>query len=297
MDGTISFSSIPGSYSGNSVDGTCDFTGVDTSSATSIGVSICDLAGHCTNGALTSVTVDSTGPDASTASPVGGTYKSSQSVTITPPADAVATYYTLNGDAPDDTSTLVTGSVTIDLVSHTSVTLKAVSYDVTGNEGTVMEEHYTYDANGSAGDKMKSAVLAGDITLQGSDPNNTSKITFVHDFTLTNGDADVLFPAGTEMTKTGGGSMDMSQMTLDDITNSLKQAYIGNIAGALSVGIPNLKLSFSKNIEVTIPVGDSYNGQTLNIYYLNAGESDWTSSTFCNVSGGLCVFQTNHATK
>lgn len=150
---------------------------------------------------------------------------------------------------------------------------------------------------GTISERMQAAALAGEITIDSVDPTNAGKVTYNVDFTLEEGDAAVFFPAGTEMTRTGGGNMNLLAMTVDDIVNSLKNVYDGNIAGALSIGIPNLNLSFSHNITVTIPVGSAYNGQTLSIYYQNAGESDWATGTSCTVASGLCIFQTNHATK
>jgi len=121
-------------------------------------------------------------------------------------------------------------------------------------------------------------------------------VTFDTQYTITNGDATIVFPSGTEMTKTGGGSLDLTTLTIQDITDSLKNTSQADIAGALTIGIPDLRLSFSKDITVTIPVDSSYEGKTLTIWYQEAGESIWTQGPTCSVSSGRCTFQTNHAT-
>jgi len=150
---------------------------------------------------------------------------------------------------------------------------------------------------GPTADKFQQDITSGFITATGDNPTATDKITFTTDYTIINGDAKVVLPAGTEMTKTGGGTMDLIALNLEDITQALKNISTNTIAGAVSIGIPGLNLSFSKDITVTIPVDSSYNGQTLNVYFQSAGQTDWTSGLSCEVADGLCVFQTDHATK
>ena len=147
------------------------------------------------------------------------------------------------------------------------------------------------------GDKMREDAEAGYLSITGIDPTNTAKVTYNVDYTLQSGSASVYFPAGTEMTKTGGGNLDLIQMTTQDITASLNSALTTDVLGAVKIGIPNMRLTFSKPITVTIPVGVAYNGQTLNVYFQNDDETSWNSETTCVVSGGNCSFQTTHATK
>jgi hypothetical protein len=206
-------------------------------------------------------------------------------------------YYTLDGSDPDDRSDPVEGPITIDLYGNDSVTLKVIAYDNAGNPGAIMTETYVQDDGGTESDKMMAATLDGQITVEGGSPTETSMITYEVDFLLEDGDTSVFFPAGTEMTKTGGGTMDLSEMTVEDITDNLRNSSISNIAGAVSVGIPSLNLSFSQPITITIPVGSAYDGQTLSIYFQNAGSSDWSGGLSCLVADGLCIFETDHATK
>ncbi|MFZ2193218.1 MAG: chitobiase/beta-hexosaminidase C-terminal domain-containing protein [Candidatus Moraniibacteriota bacterium] len=284
----------------DSGEGKCIFTNVDTSQATGIAVSVEDLAGNSfdtSSSWVTNFIIDGDGPNAPTASPASGDYAYSQLVTINVAGDATGTYYTLNGSEPDDEDDAVSGPITINLSSdHDSVTLKAVSYDNVGNKGVVMEETYNYSASG-AGDKMQGAFLVGDISAEGGDPTDTPEITFNVDFTLETGDATVFFPAGTEMTKTGGGNINMALMTIEDVTVNLNNDLTTDVAGAIRIGLPSIRLTFNPAITITIPVGTAYNGQTLNVYYQFDGETAWNLETTCLVSGGNCTFQTNHATK
>ena len=151
--------------------------------------------------------------------------------------------------------------------------------------------------NGPTSDKFLEDIASGFISIGNSDPTNVNSVIFNTDYTIINGDAQVVIPGGTTMTQTGGGAMDLTALDLEDITSALQSANVGaNIAGAVSVGIADLHLTFDHNITVTIPVGSSYNNQDLNIYYQEAGETTWSSGLSCHVSGGLCTFQTNHAT-
>jgi uncharacterized repeat protein (TIGR02543 family) len=229
---------------------------------------------------------------APTATPPGGSYAYSQLVTINIPSGAEEVYYTDNGDNPDDIDgTLVKGPIPVSLKGGGSVTLKAIAYKQ-GTESPIMEEVYTYDADatGSAEEQMVGGYVDGVISVEGNDPTDTEMIIFNTGFTLRDGDATAYFPAGTEITQTGGGNIDLSKMTLEDVTVDL------GVAGAVKLGLPSIRLSFSEPVTITIPVGDSYNGQTLTVYFQNAGETTWTAQTTCLVENGYCVFKTDHAT-
>ncbi|MEI6650921.1 MAG: peptidoglycan-binding domain-containing protein [Candidatus Moraniibacteriota bacterium] len=150
--------------------------------------------------------------------------------------------------------------------------------------------------DGVSVDKFRKDMEAGFIGIAGSDPANTSKVTFNTEYTITSGDVKIVFPAGTEMTNSDGENLNLTSMTAEDITAAVRGANTVTIAGAVSIGIPNLRLSFSKDISVTIPVDSSLDGQTLDIWYQNAGESAWTKGPSCIVAAGSCTFTTNHAT-
>ena len=149
---------------------------------------------------------------------------------------------------------------------------------------------------GPTAEKFQLDIESGFISIDGENPLSTSKVTFETEYTIIAGDARIVLPTGTEMTKTGGGNFNFSEMTMENITDTLKNSSVGDIAGAVNIGIPNLRLSFSSPITVTIPVASLLNGQTLNIWYQNAGDSTWTQGPTCAVSDAKCVFQTDHAT-
>ena len=144
-------------------------------------------------------------------------------------------------------------------------------------------------------DKLTAQITGGNITIPGSDPTAIPSFTVNVDLTLQTGDASVTFPADTVVTKTGGGNLDLTQLTTIDNT-TLIQAQLDDILGALKIGIPDLHLTFSQPVTVTIPVGSSHNGQTLQVVFQEDGTTTWTPETTCTISNGNCVFETAHAT-
>jgi murein L,D-transpeptidase YcbB/YkuD len=89
--------------------------------------------------------------------------------------------------------------------------------------------------------------------------------------------------------------MDLTQFTTEDNTLEIKNAN-GDIIGSVKIGIPNIRLTFSQDIDISIPVGSQYDGQTLDIFYQIDGETTWNEETTCLVANGNCTFKTNHAT-
>jgi len=142
---------------------------------------------------------------------------------------------------------------------------------------------------------MQTEVTEGLISLGSTSPTNTPSFTFNTNFILKDGDAVVTFPADTIVTKTGGGNIDLTSFSTSNNTLEI-QNEVSNSVGAIKIGIPNINLTFSKAITVTIPVGTAYNGQTLTAYYRSEGSTIWLVETTCIVTNGNCTFQTTHAT-
>jgi hypothetical protein len=138
---------------------------------------------------LTAVEPPDTTPPTVTANPVGGTYSSEQSVTLTP-SEASAIYYTLDGADPTTTSTKYTQPINI----STTTTLKFMAIDTAGNHSTISTESYILDiiditpptvtANPKGGtytSEQSISLSASELatiyyTLDGSDPTTNSSI-------------------------------------------------------------------------------------------------------------------------
>jgi fibronectin type 3 domain-containing protein len=136
-----------------------------------------------------SAPIDDTTPPTVTANPVGGTYSSEQSVTLTA-SEAATIYYTLDGIDPSTTSTKYTQPINI----STTTTLKFMAIDTAGNQSTISTESYileitditppTVSANPKGGtytSKQSISLSASELatiyyTLDGTDPTTASSI-------------------------------------------------------------------------------------------------------------------------
>ncbi len=140
----------------------------------------------------------------------------------------------------------------------------------------------------------------------GATQTNTASVTINEKATFSvstsGGTSSVLLPSGTLITKSGGGTIDTTQLATADVSISALSGFIsGTVAkGALQWGIPNLGLEFNQPITLSIFVGTSFSGQTLNVVRSTTGISGWTSDgivspTTCLVANGLCTFQATKA--
>ncbi|QDF06099.1 hypothetical protein BHS04_23235 [Myxococcus xanthus] len=104
-----------------------------------------DLAGNAEPAKSEQYALDTVAP-VTTATPAGGTYRSTQSVVLacTDNADGsgcAATYYTLDGSAPTTSSLRYSAAISI----STSATLRFFSVDLAGNAEPAKSEQYTLD--------------------------------------------------------------------------------------------------------------------------------------------------------
>jgi len=126
-----------------------------------------------------------------------------------------------------------------------------------------------------------------DVTINVPTPGGTSSVTL---------------PAGTVITKTDGGTFDANDMSAADVTLSALSGLGDNavVDGALQWGVPNLGLTFSQPITISIFVGTSRNGQTLSVVRSTSMTSGWNTDgivrpSTCLVTAGYCTFQTTKA--
>jgi len=106
------------------------------------------------------VNIDSTAPT-TTASPAGGTYTSSQNITLTcddgTGSGCATTYYTTNGSTPTTGSTVYAAAISI----TANTTLKFFSVDSAGNNESVKTEIYTINIPGDTTAPTTTASPAG----------------------------------------------------------------------------------------------------------------------------------------
>ena len=142
--------------------------------------------------------------------------------------------------------------------------------------------------------KLSSANTSGYIKSSGAF-SGASNATFNTTVIFKRGSNQVSIPRNTQVTKTAGGTFNMSQFTITDVSTQIKQA-VSTSAAAVEIGIANASLTFSSAATLSIAVGASYEGKTLAIQSQSAGQNDWTSEGTCNVTNGLCAFSITHAT-
>jgi len=117
-----------------------------------------------------------------------------------------------------------------------------------------------------------------------------------------NGTTTISLSAGTVITKTSGGTFEAGDVTAAAVALSSLSGFSSNeqILGAIQWGIPNLGLSFSEPITISLYVGTSLNGRTLTIKRSTSSNGGWTTDGIvapgtCVVSGGTCTFKTTKA--
>ena len=144
------------------------------------------------------------------------------------------------------------------------------------------------------------ALVPGAEGLSIANTATADQVTIDLDWTLRSGRTSVTFPAGTVVTRQGGGSFAFYRMTAQRFTidDSMPTADLaGKPIAALMLGIPGLDLSFSKPVSVELAVGASYNGYRMRVQSLVEGGDAWTNEIAVDVAGGSASFTVNHATR
>ena len=115
-------------------------------------------------------------------------------------------------------------------------------------------------------------------------------------YTIQSGSFEYVIPFGTTITPTEGATMNITNLTVSDISEIVNQENF-NSKGAIKIGIENQGLTFSQPVTVTLDVSSEYNRKTLKVYYRLNDEEEWIYETNCDVSDSKCTFTTNHATE
>ncbi len=129
---------------------------------------------------------------------------------------------------------------------------------------------------------------------------STPSVTVLEQVTINAGSHQIIIPAGTVITKDGGGNFDATLLAAASVTASLASGLAGTtVDGVMQWGIPGLGLSFSPAITIKVSVGTALNGMTLNIQRSSSLTSGWTTTglgaSTCVISSGLCTFTTTKA--
>jgi hypothetical protein len=159
-------------------------------------------------------------------------------------------------------------------------------------------------------DKIGNAVTLGTPSLSALFPGAgdlmiantalTDQITIGREWVIDSGTVAVDFPAGTVITRQGGGPFAIYLMAAAPfvVDNSIPTTDLdGTPLATLELGIPGLDLSFDHPVSIGMLVGAAYNGYRLSIQSLPDGGLAWANETSCTVKNGCIIFTVNHATR
>jgi|GEM_PF-4116710 len=146
----------------------------------------------------------------------------------------------------------------------------------------------------------------GTMTIPTGDTNSTAQINVNEDtiITIPVGDNStvITLPAETVISQVGGGNFAPANLSAVNMATNNFSGFSNNqqAQGAFQWGIPGVGLHFEPAITVSMYVGTSLAGQTLNIRRSLAVDSGWTDDGLventCVVSAeGTCTFHTNKA--
>ena len=236
------------------------------------------------------------------ANPSAGSYSLTQSVSLSS-TDALSIHYTIDGTNP----TCATGSVySVPIAVNAPKTIKAISCYPNGIFSSVASFVYIINQIVTPSG-LPSLLDNGTLAPAGNHPaTSTPSLNVTQETTINvssnNGTSSVLLPGDTIITSTNGEDFDATALTAAGVSaGSLSGLGSGTVVdGALQWGITNLGLEFSTPIILSIYVGDSFNGQTLNVQRSLSGNSGWTSEGIvppatCVVAAGFCSFSATKA--
>jgi cysteine-rich repeat protein len=148
-------------------------------------------------------------------------------------------------------------------------------------------------------------ILGGQFAISSGSGDSTPSVITIGDTTINvdanGGTSTISIPDGTIISRTDGENMSVGDLSAGDVSTETLSGLGESVVvdGALQWGIENLGLQFSTPITISIFVGESFNGQTLDIVRSTSGSDGWTndgiSPTTCVVSSGLCTFQATKA--
>lgn len=128
----------------------------------------------------------------------------------------------------------------------------------------------------------------------GQNGSEVEYMIFPQEFTFSSGSENfsIVFPAGTQISKEGGGTFDPDDWYMDGVDPSNERILV-----KLRFGVPDIGLAFSNNVTINFDVGSEYNGETLYVFTKSDGVNDdgWEQETTCVISEGICSFNVSHA--
>ena len=147
---------------------------------------------------------------------------------------------------------------------------------------------------------MLSDMMPDSTGLYAVNTAGADQVTIDRQWKLQTGRSSVLFPAGTVVTRRGGGSFAFYRITAApfSVDDSVPTTDLdGRPVAALMLGIPGLDLSFSEPVTISLHVGDKYDGYRMSVQSLLEGGEAWSDEKNVEVAGGCVRFRVSHATR
>lgn len=145
-------------------------------------------------------------------------------------------------------------------------------------------------------------LTTGSFSLSDDEKEVSVNEDVVISVSASGGTSTVSLPSGTSITRTDGGTINVSDLTAEDVSGtSLSGLGTSEVVdGALQWGLDNVELNFNPAITLSIFVGTSFNGQTLSIVRSTSDTRPWVNDgigppTTCEVANGLCTFTATKA--
>jgi len=172
--------------------------------------------------------------------------------------------------------------------------------------GPVKEFDYNVDWHMTGGNfqaLLNDNIFEHDAT---STVSSTQHLTVTHQVEMdaadTNGTSTVIFPTSTVISRDDGSPFDATKLISESEPEGSLTGFIDShtvVDGALHMGLNGLGLVFNPAVQLSIAVGNSHNGQTLQIMRSVDGASNWTvvglSPNTCMVTNGMCNFSATKA--
>jgi hypothetical protein len=185
--GATIFYTLDGTQPGTSAGGsTLQYTGPITVTATKTIKALATATGLTTSTTATALYTIESQVATPSFSPVGGSYSSTQTVTISTATAGATIYYTTNGSTPTTSSTLYSGPVVV----GASETLKAIATKSGFFDSNVGLAAYLINSGGGGGGiSFGSGFTAGSMVLNGSSSISGTSLTITSNTTFQVGSA------------------------------------------------------------------------------------------------------------
>ena len=140
---------------------------------------------------------------------------------------------------------------------------------------------------------MSNLVKSGVIVPNSGNINSTTNISFTDKVTMTVASGvTITIPSGTIMS--AGSAQSFASLAASNGVSTTGLSGVIIVGNALSFGVPNLDLTVSPAITITMSVDPGYNGLTFNVYRKDTAGWNSDAVATCLVTAGTCTFTTTH---